>query len=73
LDEECSRFLDKRKQAIIQWLQDPNQSSVGNLDSVRDKDSRLFRNKKKDYLKAKIDGFEINSNQKCLRLVQGHQ
>jgi hypothetical protein len=24
-DDECSRFLDKKKQAKMQWLQDPNQ------------------------------------------------
>ena len=28
--EECSGFLDQRKQAEMQWLQDPNQSNVGN-------------------------------------------
>jgi hypothetical protein len=27
-DEECSRFLDQRKQAKMQWLQDPNQCNV---------------------------------------------
>jgi len=27
-DEECSRFLDQRKQAKMQWLQDPTQSNV---------------------------------------------
>jgi len=66
-------FLDKRKPAIKQCLQDPNQSNVGNLDNVRDEASRHFRNKKKEYLKAKIDELETNSNQKCLRLVQGYQ
>jgi len=25
-EEECSRFLDQRKQAKMQWLQDPNQT-----------------------------------------------
>jgi hypothetical protein len=53
----------------VQWLQDPNQSNVGNLDNVRDEASRHFRNKKKEYLKAKIDELETNSNKKCLRLV----
>jgi hypothetical protein len=27
LDEECLHFLDQRKQAKTQWLQDPNQSN----------------------------------------------
>jgi hypothetical protein len=30
-DEECSRFLDQRKQAKMQWLQDPSQNHVNNL------------------------------------------
>jgi hypothetical protein len=45
----------------MQWLQDPNQSSVDNLNNVRREASRYFRNKKKDYLKAKIDELETNS------------
>ena len=54
-------FLDQRKQAKVQWLQDPNQSSVDNLNNVRHEASRHFRNKKKEYLKAKIDELETNS------------
>ena len=30
-DEECLHFLNQRKHAKIQWLQDPNQSNVDNL------------------------------------------
>jgi hypothetical protein len=54
-DEEILRFLDEMRQAKIQWLQDPNQSSVNNLNNIRREDSRHFMNKKKEYLKAKID------------------
>jgi len=46
-DEECSQFLDQRKQAKVQWLNDPNQSNVDNLNSVEHESSRHFRNKKK--------------------------
>ena len=28
--EECSRFLEEMKQAILQWLQDPSHSNVDN-------------------------------------------
>ena len=28
-------FLDRRKQAKTQWLQDPNQSNVDNLNNVK--------------------------------------
>jgi len=47
-DDECSPFLEKRKQAKKQWLQD-------NLNNVRHEASRHFRNKHNEYLKAKID------------------
>jgi hypothetical protein len=61
LCEECSQFLDQREQAEMQWLQDPHQSNVGNLNNVGHEAGRHFRNKKKEYLKAKIDELETNS------------
>ena len=45
----------------MQWVQDPNQSSVDNLNNLRCEASRHFRNKKKAYLKAKIEDLETNS------------
>jgi len=39
----------------MQWLQDPNQSNVDNLNKVRHQTNRHFRNKKMECLKAKID------------------
>jgi len=45
----------------MQWLQDPNQSNVDNLNNVTSEATRHFRNKKKEYLKAKIDEFETKS------------
>ena len=44
-DEECLGFLDQRKQAKMQWIQDPRQSNVDNLNKVRREVSRHFRNK----------------------------
>jgi len=38
--EECFHFLGHTRQANIQWLQDPNQSSVDNLNTVRCEASR---------------------------------
>jgi uncharacterized protein (DUF2461 family) len=61
-DEECLQFLDQRKQAKLQWLQDPNQSIVDNLNNVTHEASSHFRNKKKEYPKAKIDELETNSH-----------
>jgi len=45
----------------MQWVQDPCQSNVDNLKSVRREVSRHFRNKKKEYLGAKIEELEANS------------
>jgi len=39
----------------VQWVQDPNQSDIDNLNSVRREASRHFRNKNKAYLQSKID------------------
>jgi hypothetical protein len=60
-DKECLRFLDQSKQAKMQWLQDPSQSTANNLNYVRLQTSAHFRNKKKEYLKAKIEEIETDS------------
>jgi len=52
-DEDCLGLLAQRKQAKMQWLQDP--SNMDNLNNVRRDANRHFRNKKKEYLKTKID------------------
>ena len=66
-DEECLGFLDQRKRAEMQWVQDPSQSDVDNLNNVRREVSRHFRNKKKAYLRAKIEELETNSKIKNIR------
>jgi len=45
----------------MQWVQDPRQSNADNLNSVRHEVSRYFRNKKKEYMRAKIEELEANS------------
>ena len=45
-DEECLSFLNQRKQNKMQWVQDPRQSNVNNLNNVRLEASRHVRNKK---------------------------
>jgi hypothetical protein len=59
------RFLDQRKQAKIQWMQDRSQSNIDNLNNVRRDAGSHFRNKKKAYLKAKIEEIETNSKINC--------
>ena len=46
-DEERLGFLDQGKQAKMQWVQDPSQSHVDNLNSVRRAVSRHFRKKRR--------------------------
>jgi len=45
-DEEYLRFLDQRKQAKLQWLRDPNQNNVHNLNNIRREATGHCRNKK---------------------------
>jgi hypothetical protein len=66
-DEGCLGILDQRKQAKMQWTLDPSQSNVDTLNNVRHDASRLFRNKKKAYLKAKIEELETNSKMNNIR------
>jgi hypothetical protein len=54
-DEGCSELLDQRKQAKLQWLQDPSEINGDNLNNVRREASRYFRNKKREHLKDKIN------------------
>jgi hypothetical protein len=45
-DEECSKLVDRRKQAKLRWLQDPSEANEDNLIDVRREASRRFRHKK---------------------------
>jgi predicted DNA-binding protein YlxM (UPF0122 family) len=59
--------VDQRKQAKIRWLQDTNQSNVGNLNNVRREASRHCRKKKKEYLRGKIGGLQLINKIKNIR------
>jgi hypothetical protein len=45
----------------MQWIQDPSQSNIDNLNNVKRDVSRHKKKKKKAYLKAKIGELEANS------------
>jgi hypothetical protein len=49
-DEECSKLLDPRNRAKLQWLQNPTQINGHNLKNVRCESSRTFRNKWRECL-----------------------
>ena len=49
----------------MQWLQDPNQSNLDNLNDARQEASRHFRNKKREYLRGINDfkkGYQPRTN-----------
>jgi hypothetical protein len=54
-DEAYSELLDQRKQAKLQWLHDSCEINGDNLNNVRREASKYFRNKKREYLKDKIN------------------
>ena len=51
----------------MQCVQDPSQRNVDNLNNARHEDGRHLWNKKKEYLKAKIDELVTNSEIKNIR------
>jgi hypothetical protein len=65
-DGGCSELLDHRKQAKLLWIHDPSKINGDNLNSVRHEARRHFRNKKREYLKDKINEFATNSKNKSV-------
>jgi hypothetical protein len=60
-DEECLDFLDQRRQAKRQWAQDPCQSNVDNLNSVRHEVSRHFRKKRRYIVEPKLRNWKLTA------------
>jgi hypothetical protein len=63
-DEEYSELVHQRKQAKIQWLQNSSEVNEDNLSNVQQQASRHIKNKKREYLKDKINELESNSKNK---------
>jgi hypothetical protein len=57
----------RRKQAKLQRLEDPNEANEGNLSEVRREASRRFRDKKREYMKDRINELESESKNKNIR------
>jgi hypothetical protein len=66
-DDECSKLVDRGKQAKLQWLQDPKEVNEDNLKEVWWEASRHIR--KKEYLKDTINKLESNSKNKNFRAL----
>jgi hypothetical protein len=60
-DEGCSKLLNKRKQAKLQWLQDPSKINGDNLNNVRREANRYLSNRERKYPKNKIIELATNS------------
>jgi hypothetical protein len=43
-DEECSKMVDRRKQAKLQWLQEPSEANEWNLSDIRREACRHYKN-----------------------------
>jgi uncharacterized protein YaaR (DUF327 family) len=65
-DQACSKLLDQRKQTKLQWLQDSSEINGDNLKIVRCEASKYFRNKKREYLKDKINELATNSRNRAI-------
>jgi hypothetical protein len=63
----CSKLLDQSKQSKLQWVQDPSEINGDSLKNIRRETSRHFRNKKREYLKGKINELAMNSKNKNIR------
>jgi hypothetical protein len=64
--EGCSEMLGQRKQARLQWLQDPSEINGDNLNNLGLEASRHFRNKKREYPKDKINYLATNGKKEDL-------
>jgi hypothetical protein len=66
----CVQLVDQRKQDKLQWLRDPSEENEDNLSKVRQEGSRLFRNKKMEYMKEKVTSLNqtvrIRASETCI-------
>jgi hypothetical protein len=51
----------------LQWLQNPSQINGNNLQNLRYESSGTFRNKKREYLKGKINELETNNKNRNIK------
>jgi hypothetical protein len=51
----------------LEWLQGPSEINGDNLNNVRCEARRYFRNKKREYLKDKINVLAMNYKNKNIR------
>jgi hypothetical protein len=70
-DDECSKLIDRRKRAKLQWLQNQSQVNRDDMDNVRLKLVELSGPKKREYLKNKINELEQTVRKRVLEICTG--
>ncbi|KAJ4438077.1 hypothetical protein ANN_14016 [Periplaneta americana] len=66
-DEDCCIVVERRKQAKLKFLQDPVEENRDIYFNERWEASRTLRNKRRGYLKEKLNEIETNSRNKNIR------
>jgi hypothetical protein len=61
------KIITSKETAKLQWLQDQSEINGDNLKNARREASRHFRNKKREYLKDKINELATNNKNKNIR------
>jgi hypothetical protein len=65
-------LVDQREYSKLQWFQDPSEVNEDDLSNVWWEGSRHFRNKKREYLKDRINDLESsNKNKSITALYKG--
>jgi hypothetical protein len=54
-NDECSKLIDQKTQAKLQWLQNLSQMNGDNHQNLKHETISTFTNKKREYLKGKIN------------------
>jgi hypothetical protein len=66
-DKGCPKLLNQKKEAKLHWLQNQSVINGDNMHNARCEASRYFRNKKRKYLKDRINELATNSKNKNVR------
>jgi hypothetical protein len=67
LAEDCSELSVEKKQGKLHWMQDPSEINAYKLSNPRREVCGNFRNKKREYLKNRINELASLSNKKSTR------
>jgi hypothetical protein len=68
-DDECSKLIDQKKQPKLQWLQNPSYISRDNLQNLKHEISRTYKNKRREYLKGKVNELGTNNKNKNIGVL----